>query len=128
MFIGDDRAWMGEQAAALPECYHATLLPKGMSRGEDMCFAIEHCHSYVITAPWSTFAWWMAFLMRESWLTGARGRLPDEGLEGVIFYNGHDERNPHRSDAHRESFPDVGWVPLRKVEGEMGRWVEEWKE
>jgi hypothetical protein len=34
-----------------------------MPRGEDMCFAVQACHSLIITAHLSTYSWWIAFLM-----------------------------------------------------------------
>uniref|UniRef100_A0A1I8B640 Uncharacterized protein n=1 Tax=Meloidogyne hapla TaxID=6305 RepID=A0A1I8B640_MELHA len=33
-----------------------------MSRGEDMCFAITTCNTFLLTASSSTYGWWIALL------------------------------------------------------------------
>uniref|UniRef100_A0A915DKL7 Uncharacterized protein n=1 Tax=Ditylenchus dipsaci TaxID=166011 RepID=A0A915DKL7_9BILA len=37
-----------------------------MPRAEEMCLAVELCDSLVITAPVSTFAFWIGYLMKQN--------------------------------------------------------------
>uniref|UniRef100_A0A1I8B5J9 LRAT domain-containing protein n=1 Tax=Meloidogyne hapla TaxID=6305 RepID=A0A1I8B5J9_MELHA len=36
-----------------------------LSRGEEMCLAREVCDSFLLTAPFSTFGFWMAYFLPE---------------------------------------------------------------
>ena len=82
---------------------HRVYIPHLTSRGDDLCFAAGHCDSALITAPHSTFAWWMAWLawMRE----GERPRGK------AVFF----DVDMHDPDYHtRDNFlPE--WTALRLV-------------
>lgn len=42
------------------------ILEANMSRGEELNFASQNCDIFISTAPTSTFAFWMAYLMPEN--------------------------------------------------------------
>uniref|UniRef100_A0A915NU01 Glucuronosyltransferase n=3 Tax=Meloidogyne TaxID=189290 RepID=A0A915NU01_9BILA len=42
------------------------MLEANMSRGEELNFASQNCDIFISTAPTSTFAFWMAYLMPEN--------------------------------------------------------------
>jgi len=106
VLIGDDRKWMLNMTKEISKSYHPTLTPRSSNRGEDMCFAIEHCNSLIITAPASTFGWWMGYLGRE--------RASQKGADMVVYYNGDLERETAENTYTRDNFPPE-WVPLKLV-------------
>ncbi|KAF7635931.1 hypothetical protein Mgra_00004651 [Meloidogyne graminicola] len=40
-------------------------IPESMNRGEDMCFAIKICNSFLLTASSSTYGWWIGYLLEQ---------------------------------------------------------------
>nr|CAD2150078.1 unnamed protein product [Meloidogyne enterolobii] len=42
------------------------ILEANMTRGEELNFASQNCDIFISTAPTSTFAFWMAYLMPEN--------------------------------------------------------------
>lgn len=82
-----------------------------------MCFkGILYCDSLIITAPASTFAWWIGFLMNAEW-----NRTPSllNGTRKRIFFNADLKRNTPRNTYDRTNFlPE--WIPIRLHDsGEM---------
>jgi hypothetical protein len=70
------------------------LMPAIKNRGVDLCFAATHCHSLLITAPTSTFSWWMGFLMAAG---------------GPVFYYSCQRECQHVS---KKDFFPPHWIPL----------------
>ncbi|KAL3093257.1 hypothetical protein niasHS_005152 [Heterodera schachtii] len=77
--------------------YTKMYIPESSSRGEDLAFATIACNSMLITAPASTFSWWMAYLM------------PDNS---PIYYSAHLEKTYRGKDNFLKE-----WIPLRLIDG-----------
>ncbi|KAL3088890.1 hypothetical protein niasHS_009182 [Heterodera schachtii] len=75
-------------------------LPKSMPRANDLAFATTACDSLLITAQFSSFSWWIAYLM------------PDNA---TIFYNSKITKNVYTTN---ENFLDE-WVPIELVNGKI---------
>ena len=100
VLLGEDKAFLKNVT------YDASLFSvlysmPAMSRGEDMCFCARHCNSLLITAPSSTFAWWIGYFMSQSYNT------PDG--KGKIFYNS--DFKTYAPYTH-DNYPSE-WIPLR---------------
>ncbi|KAL3109733.1 hypothetical protein niasHT_013871 [Heterodera trifolii] len=75
-------------------------LPKSMPRANDLAFATTACDSLLITAQFSSFSWWIAYLM------------PDNA---TIFYNSKITKNVYTTN---ENFL-AEWVPIELVNGKI---------
>ncbi|KAL3109732.1 hypothetical protein niasHT_013870 [Heterodera trifolii] len=71
-----------------------------MPRANDLAFATTACDSLLITAQFSSFSWWIAYLM------------PDNA---TIFYNSKITKNVYTTN---ENFLDE-WVPIELVNGKI---------
>lgn len=76
-----------------------------MSRGEDMALAVGQCHSFLITAPESTYSFWMAYLMPSN---------------APIYYNGQFKqcKEEFRTTSDK-MLPE--WRALKLVDGKIQR-------
>jgi hypothetical protein len=119
LLLGDDRKFNRELIPSLAQSttpngtenstgtIEYRLILENIKRGEELCLAVHHCDSLVITSHASTYAWWIGYLMRE------RNRL-ERGKDSAsptkqVFYKA--EKN-EREVVQRRNFPD-DWVPMR---------------
>ncbi|KAI1715910.1 glycosyl transferase family 11 domain-containing protein [Ditylenchus destructor] len=81
---------------------HIPVFPKD-SLADDQSFGSLVCDSLIITASSSTYAWWMAYLMRSAKNASA----------GLIFYN-----SEFHSTFHYQKFLP-NWIPLKFLNGSI---------
>jgi len=111
LLIGDDRAFMGSVKRKLDRKFHPTLLPAGLSRGEELCVGVQLCHSLLITAPTSSDGWWLGYLMAERRRVGEEGEVAVPDFTGLVFYNGDLSNVVMPGTYTAESFPNE-WIPF----------------
>ncbi|KAI1709431.1 glycosyl transferase family 11 domain-containing protein [Ditylenchus destructor] len=103
VLLGEDKPFL-KNVTYNKKMTHAVHIPKSMSRGEDLCFAVTQCNSLLLTVPASTFGWWIGYLMNIQQAT------PTKDASGYVFYNS----NFFLEDSfhgYRNYFPE--WIPLR---------------
>nr|CAD2206756.1 unnamed protein product [Meloidogyne enterolobii] len=91
ILFGDDNNFLNHiEIADNVTIYTPTI----RSRAVNLCFAINYCNSLLITAPTSTFAWWMGYLLPEG---------------SPIFYYSCERSCRHIS---KKDFFPTEWLPL----------------
>lgn len=66
LMLGEEKAFLSELASHPSVAARETHISGDLSRAEEMCFAIFNCDSLLITAPMSTFGFWIGFLMQDN--------------------------------------------------------------
>jgi hypothetical protein len=69
-------------------------MPGIRNRGVDLFFAKTYCNALLITAPTSTFSWWIGYLMRD---------------ESPIYYYNCQKECQH---INKRNFFPTNWLPL----------------
>ncbi|CAB3402002.1 unnamed protein product [Caenorhabditis bovis] len=64
MVFGNDHIWSTETFSEISE--YNIFISKGMSVAVDIAFASSYCDVVLITAPSSTFGWWLGYLAKEN--------------------------------------------------------------
>jgi hypothetical protein len=81
-----------------------------------MCLAINYCNSIILTAPGSTFAFWLAYL------------LPDEA---PVFYNDEITKNDASSTYGKVKWPYDAflqeWISIKVENSTARRTLKEWQ-
>uniref|UniRef100_A0A914ZDX3 L-Fucosyltransferase n=1 Tax=Panagrolaimus superbus TaxID=310955 RepID=A0A914ZDX3_9BILA len=110
-FIGNDRDFVTNLSLA-DVGFFQIYTPEAKSRGEDMCFGINHCDAMVLTASGSTFGWWIAYLMKPN---------------SPIFYNSQITDNADfTKDVHDfDIFPEE-WIMLTSKDGKAEHETKWW--
>uniref|UniRef100_A0AC35ET75 L-Fucosyltransferase n=1 Tax=Panagrolaimus sp. PS1159 TaxID=55785 RepID=A0AC35ET75_9BILA len=111
IFIGNDRDFV-KNLTLTDIGFFQIYTPEAKSRGEDMCFGINHCDAMVLTASGSTFGWWMAYLMKSN---------------SPIFYNSQITDNADfTKDIHDfDIFPEE-WIMLTAKDGKAEHETQWW--
>ena len=70
LFFGDDPGWAELQitnlSALFDKHFAKTIVMRSNEPIVDLAFASQHCQSTILTAPTSTFGFWIAYLSRSS--------------------------------------------------------------
>ncbi|KAI1698838.1 putative glycosyltransferase C06E1.7 [Ditylenchus destructor] len=97
--LGEDKDFIDSISySKMDKSSTSVFVSRPLSRGDDLCLGMTYCDTLLITAPASSFAWWIGYLMPEG--------------SSKVYYNSDLEAYGQLNTYEYDNFPSE-WLPIR---------------